>query len=803
MSCPILKTLRVSFTAPSPAPPNGYRVKWRVVGTTTYTTAVGPFTSSPASVTNVPACEDIEGTIEAVCGAVYSAVASFTAPKEASSVCGSTISGTTLSSSFYIYPKKLVDLSGSADSISLSYDVQTIPNRINIYNSENNLVVTSGWKGVAAYAGPWGASISTATTGTLSFLKSTGGGDQRWYTINAEHAGNASITDAWTTTLSCAAVTSTYTITPSSTSVNEGGTITFNVATTNVPTGTVLYYSLAGISGADVSDNALGGSFTITNNAGSFSKTFVNDTVTEGAETFTASVRVNSVVGEVKATSVVVTLNDTSSGAGNPGGGGNGTPTYSATVNQTSVSEGSSVVFTVNTTNVVQSSTLYYSITGTVNASDFVDNTLTGSFVVTDQIGTITKALKNDVTTEGFETIIFRVYTGSPTGTLVATAPTVNVIDSSITGGVANPTYTLGGFNANMEEISVLNEGNNLTIRLETTNVTDGTTVAYAVTGITQADLAGNSDTLTGNFVINNSFAVKNFYINADSLTEGTETFTITLTGKNVSKSVTINDTSQTATWTGYNLYPSADDQACTSTGAEITVFKNNSPGSILAGNTLYASQNLSDFLPSGFYSDGGYKYAVQTGGNVSSKVACQSPTQPAYYLVSRVGDNIVTNVNEGALVTFTLVTDNVPNGTVVPYTISGISSGDLSTGSLSGSFTVGSTTTASFTIANDFTTEGTETMTMTLPNNGVTHSITITDSSQTPVVYYELAGCNSEGYAFTTIAPNLGINQRYVLPSGTPVYYTYTGSNEPFSFPPSGYNGSIQQTQLTGCPNT
>ncbi len=37
------------------------------------------------------------------------------------------------------------------------------------------------------------------------------------------------------------APTSTYTITPVTTSVNEGGTATFNVATTNVPAGTIAY----------------------------------------------------------------------------------------------------------------------------------------------------------------------------------------------------------------------------------------------------------------------------------------------------------------------------------------------------------------------------------------------------------------------------------------------------------------------------------------------------------------------------------------------------------------------------------
>jgi hypothetical protein len=69
-------------------------------------------------------------------------------------------------------------------------------------------------------------------------------------------------------------------------------------------------------------------------------------------------------------------------------------------------------------------------------------------------------------------------------------------------------------------------------------------------------------------------------------------------------------------------------------------------------------------------------------------------------------------------------------------------------------------------------------------------------------VTYYELSQCpGGVGYAFTSIAPNLGTGQRYVLPSGSPVFYTYTGSSVTQSSPPSGFNASIQRTTSTGCP--
>jgi hypothetical protein len=69
-------------------------------------------------------------------------------------------------------------------------------------------------------------------------------------------------------------------------------------------------------------------------------------------------------------------------------------------------------------------------------------------------------------------------------------------------------------------------------------------------------------------------------------------------------------------------------------------------------------------------------------------------------------------------------------------------------------------------------------------------------------ITYYELAQCpGGFGYQFTAIVPNLGTGQRYVLPSGSPVFYTYTGSSVTQTSPPSGFNASIQRTTFTGCP--
>ena len=119
----------------------------------------------------------------------------------------------------------------------------------------------------------------------------------------------------------------------------------------------------------------------------------------------------------------------------------------------------------------------------------------------------------------------------------------------------------------------------------------------------------------------------------------------------------------------------------------------------------------------------------VTAGGNLLSG-GTTPPSSPTYALTRSSA-----TVNEGASVTITLTTTNVSNGTSVPYTITGtgITAADLGLGSLAGSFTVNSNTASLvIAVANDFTTEGAETFTVTLNSitPAVTVSVSITDSS-------------------------------------------------------------------------
>lgn len=101
-------------------------------------------------------------------------------------------------------------------------------------------------------------------------------------------------------------------------------------------------------------------------------------------------------------------------------------------------------------------------------------------------------------------------------------------------GGGGTPTYTLSRNSASV------NEGGTVIITLVTTNVANGVSIPYTITGVSSTDI--DDESLTGNFVTG-SLMTLSFVVTADYITEGTETLTLTLNGTSTSIAVTINDT--------------------------------------------------------------------------------------------------------------------------------------------------------------------------------------------------------------------------------------------------------------------
>lgn len=204
------------------------------------------------------------------------------------------------------------------------------------------------------------------------------------------------------------------------------------------------------------------------------------------------------------------------------------------------------------------------------------------------------------------------------------------------------------------------------------------------------------------------------------------------------------------------------------SVGADVGIFEvyynsacfSGSDGGPITGSTVGVARLFSgsetspyDFEYSIDFPDDAYEAYVRTLGasgsnGISGSVYCSQcfgpvalpgvdppappppPVNPEYSLTSNK-----SQVNEGDSFTITLTTANVAQGTDLDYTVTGITSDDLSAGSITGTFTVDANgeATQTFTAIADSTTEGDETFTISLDNGAASTSVTINDTSLTP----------------------------------------------------------------------
>lgn len=115
-----------------------------------------------------------------------------------------------------------------------------------------------------------------------------------------------------------------------------------------------------------------------------------------------------------------------------------------------------------------------------------------------------------------------------------------------------------------------------------------------------------------------------------------------------------------------------------------------------------------------------------------ASGAGSQTGANPNYLLQSNY-----TTVNEGTTFVITLTTTLVANNTSVAYTVTGIDAADLTVGSLTGNFVIqNNTATASFTVKNDLSLEGSESFTLTLQGINSSVIVLIEDTSKPAGVY-------------------------------------------------------------------
>lgn len=238
-----------------------------------------------------------------------------------------------------------------------------------------------------------------------------------------------------------------YNITPSTTNVNEGSSVSFTVNTTDVGAGTTLYYSTNGTANAaDFTNNSLTGSFSIvstgsTTGVATIVRAIATDFDTESGEQFSITVRTGSTSGPGVTTSSNVTIGDV-------------TPTINVTESATSVNEGGSVTFTISGSNIGDG-TYYYTIyeeEGTIASTDFNPANLNGSFSVSNNSGSITITIAEDITSEGPDTFRIQIRRDSVSGNIIATSNAITINDTSTTPGSNANGLTFGPVQVNRDD---------------------------------------------------------------------------------------------------------------------------------------------------------------------------------------------------------------------------------------------------------------------------------------------------------------------------------------------------------------
>ena len=229
--------------------------------------------------------------------------------------------------------------------------------------------------------------------------------------------------------------TSTYTLTPSATTINEGAVLTTTVATTGVKTGTTVYYSLSGtgIDAGDFSKGALLGSFKV-GAKGPFklAHTIKSDIKTEGDETleiklFSDSARTKQVGSTASLSIADSSTSTTTTPTPTP------TSTYTLTPSATTINEGAVLTTTVATTGVKTGTTVYYSLSGTgIDAGDFSKGALLGSF----KVGAkgpfkLAHTIKSDLKTEGDENLEIKLFSDAARTKQVGSTTSVVIKDTS------------------------------------------------------------------------------------------------------------------------------------------------------------------------------------------------------------------------------------------------------------------------------------------------------------------------------------------------------------------------------------
>ena len=421
--------------------------------------------------------------------------------------------------------------------------------------------------------------------------------------------------------------------------------------------------------------------------------------------------------------------------------------------------------YTINpVTGFIPNGTYYWTINHvTTTSADFVTNS--GTLNVTNGATTVTVTTRQDYIQEGFRGFKIQLRTGSISGTVVFETPTIFIDDSDFIPSI-------------VPNVTAINEGSAVTFTLS--NI--GPTGTYYWTSNSPDLTAAN-----GTVLITNGAGTLTVTATGDLVTEGPETFAVSIRSSSItgsiiitSEEITINDTSVDVTLTVQtpsiiegqnailavtNIFPNGTYYWSILHETTIASDFSATSGSFtsVANIASISITSVNDYIAEGART---FRVQIRTGSTSGSVVSLSdSITIDDTTIVPTL--TYSSQVNEGSSITVSC--SNIgPNGT---YYWTSENTEDLTTSSGTVSILNGG---GSFSVPAlaDFITEGDETFTVSLRSGSrvgpiiiTSDLITIVDTSQSPTITFSANPIN-EGQVLTVFLSN-------VFPLTATLYWT------------------------------
>lgn len=307
-----------------------------------------------------------------------------------------------------------------------------------------------------------------------------------------------------------------------------------------------------------------------------------------------------------------------------------------------SILENSTTSFTFTTAGFESNTTLYWTIlNGTTTSSDFFSSVVSGNFTQSGSTNTGSFSVSTNLianTAKAARTFQIQIRTGSTSGPVVFTSGTFSI--PAITANVST-------------NLSSINEGGSFIVStvIGNMNSSNSFTASFSYSGTaTSADFSGG---LPSSFTVTNATTyTTTFTALADVTTEGNETINVvvSLQGNTLGStgSITINDTSQTAT-ASVGLSANPINEGTTMT---VTVTTTN----VSNGTTLYwTTENVSNWEGSDLSATSGSFTVNSNSGSFTFNTTADGYTEGTEQFLIRIRLNSTSGTIIGSSATISI----------------------------------------------------------------------------------------------------------------------------------------------------